>query len=32
MTDVEAAIGREQLKRLDDMLAIRRRNGKMLTQ
>jgi len=30
MTDVEAAIGREQLKRLDDMLAIRRRNGEML--
>ncbi len=26
MTDVEAAIGREQLKRLDDMLAVRRRN------
>ncbi|STX28913.1 polysaccharide biosynthesis protein [Legionella beliardensis] len=26
MTDVEAAIGREQLKRLDDMLTIRRRN------
>jgi len=32
MTDVEAAIGREQLKRLDDMLAIRRRNGKMLNE
>ncbi len=32
MTDVEAAIGREQLKRLDDMLAIRRRNGKILNQ
>ena len=30
MTDVEAAIGREQLKRLDDMLAIRRRNADML--
>jgi perosamine synthetase len=27
MTDVEAAIGREQLKRLDSMLAIRRRNA-----
>ena len=32
MTDVEAAIGREQLKRLDDMVAIRRRNGKMLNE
>ncbi|MBV8890021.1 MAG: DegT/DnrJ/EryC1/StrS family aminotransferase [Alphaproteobacteria bacterium] len=31
MTDVEAAIGREQLKRLDDMLAIRRRNAAALT-
>ena len=30
MTDVEAAIGREQLKRLDDMLAIRRRNADIL--
>jgi len=30
MTDVEAVIGREQLKRLDDMLVIRRRNGDML--
>lgn len=30
MTDVEAAIGREQLKRLDDMLAIRRRNAEVL--
>lgn len=30
MTDVEAAIGREQLKRLDDMLAIRRRNADVL--
>ncbi len=30
MTDVEAAIGREQLKRLDDLLAIRRRNAQML--
>jgi len=32
MTDVEAAIGREQLKRLDDMLAIRRRNAAILNQ
>ncbi len=30
MSDVEAAIGREQLKRLDAMLAIRRRNGAQL--
>jgi perosamine synthetase len=30
MTDVEAAIGREQLKRLDDMLATRRRNADIL--
>jgi perosamine synthetase len=30
MTDVEAAIGREQLKRLDEMLAIRRRNARLL--
>jgi len=30
MTDVEAAIGREQLKRLDDMLAVRRRNADIL--
>ncbi len=30
MTDVEAAIGREQLKRLDEMLAIRRRNAAIL--
>lgn len=30
MTDVEAAIGREQLKRLDDMLALRRRNAAIL--
>lgn len=30
MTDVEAAIGREQLKRLDDMLAVRRRNAEIL--
>ena len=27
MTDVEAAIGREQLKRLGDMIDTRRRNG-----
>lgn len=32
MTDVEAAIGREQLKRLDTMLAVRRRNGAMLNE
>ena len=31
MTDVEAAIGREQLKRLDDMVSIRRRNGAILS-
>lgn len=30
MTDVEAAIGREQLKRLDDMVAVRRRNAEIL--
>lgn len=30
MTDVEAAIGREQLKRLDEMLAVRRRNADLL--
>ena len=30
MTDVEAAIGREQLKRLDKMLATRRRNAEIL--
>jgi len=30
MTDVEAAIGREQLKRLDNMLAVRRRNAEIL--
>lgn len=32
MTDVEAAIGREQLKRLDGMLAIRRRNASLLAE
>jgi perosamine synthetase len=32
MTDVEAAIGREQLKRLDEMLVIRRRNADILNQ
>jgi perosamine synthetase len=32
MTDVEAAIGREQLKRLDDMLVIRRRNASLLNE
>ncbi len=31
MTDVEAAIGREQLKRLDDMVAVRRRNADVLS-
>jgi perosamine synthetase len=30
MTDVEAAIGREQMKRLDEMVAIRRRNADIL--
>lgn len=32
MTDVEATIGREQLKRLDEMLAIRRRNATLLNE
>lgn len=32
MTDVEAAIGREQLKRLDAMLAARRRNAEILNE
>jgi len=32
MTDVEAAIGREQLKRLDRMLAIRHRNANILNE
>ena len=32
MTDVEAAIGREQLKRLDDMLVLRRRNAAILSE
>lgn len=32
MTDVEAAIGRAQLKRLDTMVAIRRRNATMLNE
>lgn len=32
MTDVEAAIGREQLKRLDDMLNVRRRNATILNE
>jgi dTDP-4-amino-4,6-dideoxygalactose transaminase len=31
MIDVAAAIGREQLKRLDSMLTIRRRNASILT-
>ena len=30
MTDVEGAIGREQLKRFGGMLEVRRRNGRML--
>jgi perosamine synthetase len=30
MTDVEAAIGRQQLKRLDQMVAVRRRNAAVL--
>ena len=30
MTDVEAAIGREQLKRLDNMIATRKRNAEIL--
>lgn len=32
MTDVEAAIGRKQLKRLDEMLTVRRRNAMMLNE
>jgi perosamine synthetase len=32
MTDVEAAIGREQLRRLDKMLEVRRRNALVLNQ
>ncbi len=32
MTDVEAAIGREQLKRLDCMLEVRRRNAEIYNQ
>jgi len=32
MTDVEAAIGREQLKRLESMVAVRRRNAALLTE
>lgn len=32
MTDVEAAIGREQLRRLDDMLSSRRSNAKRLNE
>jgi perosamine synthetase len=32
MTDVEAAIGLKQLERLDDMLAVRRRNGEIYTE
>jgi len=30
MTDVEAAIGRKQLSRLDDMINVRRRNAQIL--
>ncbi len=30
MTDVEAAIGREQLKRLDDMITVRSKNANIL--
>jgi perosamine synthetase len=32
ITDVEAAIGREQLKRFDQMLAVRRRNAAILNE
>lgn len=32
LTDVEAAIGREQMKRLDHMLDVRRRNARILTE
>jgi perosamine synthetase len=32
MTDVEAAIGRKQLERLDNMLAVRRRNALLLNE
>ena len=32
MTDVEAAIGREQLKRLDEMISTRRRNAAILNE
>lgn len=32
MTDIEAAIGREQLKRLHTMLAVRRRNAALLNE
>jgi perosamine synthetase len=32
MTDVEAAIGREQLKRFDEMLELRRKNAAILNQ
>ena len=32
MTDVEAAIGRKQLERLDDMLVVRRRNAAILNE
>ncbi len=32
MTDVAAAIGRKQLQRLDEMLAVRRRNARLLSE
>ncbi|MCK8604351.1 DegT/DnrJ/EryC1/StrS family aminotransferase [Desulfoferrobacter suflitae] len=32
MTDVEAAIGRQQLQRLDEMLELRSRNARLLTE
>lgn len=32
MTDVEAAIGRKQLRRLDEMLNLRRRNARILNE
>lgn len=32
MTDVEAAVGLEQLKRLADMIALRRRNATIMTE
>lgn len=32
MTDVEAAIGRKQLNRLDEMISVRRRNAQILNE